>query len=383
MSLTDRAHADEAAAIAASDALHARARAMIDAFERGVPMPETFDRLALDLARFQVSNVAGYARLCAARGVDVAALLDPSRAPAVPADAFKAGRVFAFDVEAFDVERTAVCFRTSGTTVGARGAHFMRHSMTYDAAAVAFGRRTLFGGLPARVPVFLLGPSEADAPDSSLARMCGVFARTFGRPGDDAGLVTSAGIAVGEVRARAAALDPAVPAVVLATSFALVHLLDALAGDCIPLPKGSRVMQTGGTKGRSREVSPVELRRAVAVAFAIDERAVVGEYGMTELSSQFWEPTATDPAARLGVYVEPPWARVVPVDGDTLEPVEGSAIGIARIEDLANVDSAWAVLTQDRVRRVPDGGFELIGRAPGAPPRGCSIALDEMLSPER
>jgi hypothetical protein len=138
-------------------------------------------------------------------------------------------------------------------------------------------------------------------------------------------------------------------------------------------------MQTGGFKGRSREVAPDELRRAVARAFAIDERAVVGEYGMTELSSQFWEGTWVDPAARRDVYVEPPWARVVPVDGETLEPVPDGSVGIARIEDLANVDSAWAVLAQDRVRRVP-GGFELLGRSAGAPPRGCSIAIDEMLS---
>jgi hypothetical protein len=77
--------------------------------------------------------------------------------------------------------------------------------------------------------------------------------------------------------------------------------------------------------------------------------------------------------------VEPPWARVVPVHPETLAPVEEGAIGIARIEDLANVDSAFAILAQDRVRRA-SGGFELLGRAPGAPARGCSIALDEILS---
>ena len=80
------------------------------------------------------------------------------------------------------------------------------------------------------------------------------------------------------------------------------------------------------------------------------------------------------------MYREPPWARVVPVDPESLRPVGDGEAGIARIEDLANVDSAFAVLTRDRVRRVP-GGFELLGRAPGAPPRGCSIALDEMLAP--
>ena len=137
-------------------------------------------------------------------------------------------------------------------------------------------------------------------------------------------------------------------------------------------------MLTGGTKGRSREVSADALRRDVAHTFGVSERAVIGEYGMTELSSQFWEATAVRADARPGVYVEPPWARVVPVDPESLRPVAEGDVGIARIEDLANVDSAWAVQTQDCVRRA-SGGFELLGRAPGAPARGCSLSLDEML----
>jgi hypothetical protein len=100
---------------------------------------------------------------------------------------------------------------------------------------------------------------------------------------------------------------------------------------------------------------------------------------MTELSSQFWEATLVDDRARHGFFAEPPWARVVPVDPESLAPVPAGEVGIARIEDLANVDSAFALLTHDRVRRA-GAGFELLGRAPGAAPRGCSIALDEMLS---
>ena len=112
-------------------------------------------------------------------------------------------------------------------------------------------------------------------------------------------------------------------------------------------------------------------------------RDVVSEYVMTELSSQFSEPLPMrGPAV---VFVEPPWARITPVDPDTLELVKDGEVGIARITDLLNVDSAAFVLAADRVRRVaasalPNGsGFELIGRSPGAPPRGCSIAIDEIL----
>jgi len=124
-----------------------------------------------------------------------------------------------------------------------------------------------------------------------------------------------------------------------------------------------------------------ELAAATARTFAIDRRSVVGEYGMTELSSQFWEapPTSEDETRS---YFEPPWARVVAVDGRTLEPLADGEVGIARIEDLANVDSAFAVVTQDRVRR-RGAGFELLGRVPGSLPRGCSIALEEMLAAPR
>jgi hypothetical protein len=354
--------------------LHERARERVRAFERG-ERGEPFDTLAADIARFQAANVAGYGRLCAARGISPSSIARASDAPAVPAEAFKMARVFAFDDAA-----AAFTFRTSGTTVGARGAHRFRDIATYDEGALAFGRRMLVGDA-AKIVALVLGPSDAEAPDSSLSHMCALFARELDPEfeGARAFFVRGGSLDVAALRARIGALSPTAPALVLATSFALVHLLDALAGSTLPLPPGSRVMQTGGFKGRSREVAAVDLRREVARAFAIEERYVAGEYGMTELSSQFYEATIVERRARSGVYVEPPWARVVPVDGETLEPVADGEVGLARIEDLANVDSAFAVLTQDRVRRV-EGGFELLGRAPGAPPRGCSIALDEMLS---
>jgi hypothetical protein len=362
-------------ALHASERLHGRVRAMVRAFELGAAMPEPFDALAADLARFQAVHVPGYGRLCAAHGIEPGTIARAAQAPAVPTDAFRLARVFAFD------DRDSfVTFRTSGTTIGARGEHAMRDVGTYDAAALAMGRAMLAPDLAGPIPVLVVGPSDVEASDSSLAHMCALFARAWAvLDAQPVFFVRRGEIAVDLLRARVASLPEDRPAIVLATSFALVHLLDALEGDVLALPSGSRVMQTGGFKGRSREVPADELRERVARAFAVGERAVVGEYGMTELSSQFWEATLDGDRARPGVYVEPPWARVVAVDPETLAPVLDGTPGIARIEDLANVDSAFAVLAQDRVRRVA-GGFELLGRAPGAPSRGCSIALDEMLS---
>jgi hypothetical protein len=362
--------------LAQSSALHARARGFVDAFERGQPEPEPFDDLACDLARFQAASLDGYARLCRARGVDPSALRRADAIPAVPTDAFKLTRI-----ATLDEAQATVTFRTSGTTVGARGAHAMRDVATYDAAALAFGRRWLARDLDARVPVVVLGPSPEAAPDSSLVHMCDVFARELGDgAGADAVFVLQDDVldlSTFDERVSAA-IARSQKVLVLGTSFAFVHLLDALGDATFELPEGSRVMQTGGFKGKSREVPADRLRAEIARVFAVPERAVVAEYGMTELSSQFYERTLFDPDARHGVYAEPPWARVLPVDPETLAEVPYGEVGIAKIVDLMNVDSAVAVLAQDRVRRAA-GGFELLGRAPGAPPRGCSIAIDELL----
>ncbi len=340
-------------------------------------MPEAFDRLACDLARFQAARVPGYAKLCRARSVDVGALARAGDAPAVPTEAFKMTRIATFPEDA-----AHVVFRTSGTTVGARGLHALRDAGTYDAAALAFGRWALMKGWKRPVPVLVLGPSPREAPDSSLTHMNALFVNELGEPAGERETYFLQEeildvVALDERVVRAMTAGDA-PVLLLATSFALVHLLDALDGAPFRLPTGSRVMQTGGFKGRSREIDGETLRRDVATALQVETREIVGEYGMTELGSQFYEATIASDDAAPWVYVEPPWARVVPVDPVTLAPVADGKIGLARIEDLTNVDSAFAVLAADRVRRVP-GGFELLGRAPGAPPRGCSIAIDEIL----
>jgi len=128
-----------------------------------------------------------------------------------------------------------------------------------------------------------------------------------------------------------------------------------------------------------------ELREGVSLAFQLGPGRVVGEYGMTELTSQLYEGTiresalaARHPGAAPGIYFEPHWLRVTPVDPLSLLPVAEGDVGLARFIDLGNVDSAVSVVTQDLVRRA-DGGVQLLGRQAGAPPRGCSLAVEALL----
>jgi hypothetical protein len=368
-----------------SDALHARVRAFIrasDAPHRTAPEP--FDALALDIARFQAAHVPAFARLVRARGVDLLAARSAAAIPAVPADVFRLTRLAAHSPEA-DV----ALFRTSGTTQGARGEHPLRTTKTYALGALSWGARLLWPDGP-QLGAIVLTPTRAAQPDSSLGFMLDHFARTLDGPSafhvhlDATDATREAHLDLdGIAHATARARESARPAIVLATSFALVHLLEQRGARDLRLPPGSRVMQTGGFKGRSREVAPDELRGLLVDAFAVPPAHVVGEYGMTELGSQLYEGTlaaalAGRPAPPHGVYLAPPWLRVSAVDPVSLEPVAPGEVGIARFVDLANVDSVVAVQTADRIRVTPDG-VELLGRLPGAPPRGCSIAADEML----
>jgi hypothetical protein len=171
------------------------------------------------------------------------------------------------------------------------------------------------------------------------------------------------------------------PLLIVATGFALVLLLDALSGRKVEAPLHSVVMPTGGFKGRTREVGAEDLARTVASAFGLERAQVVGEYGMTELSSQLYEGTLPggELVAPPGVFLPPPWLAAVPVDPLTLAPVPDGQVGLARFVDLGNVDSAVAILTQDRILR-EGSGIRLLGRAEGAPPRGCSLALQELVA---
>lgn len=353
------------ASLAAAEALHARVRAVI------AGGGEPFDALAADLASHQALHSPGYARLCAARGVDPRR--DPPRAlPAVPTDAFRLARVATFPA---GLEQAV--FRTSGTTVGARGAHPMRVLSTYHDAAMRGAASTLFSPFGARARIVVLAPSADEAPDSSLSRMLAWF---VAERGDE----RSAFVRPDEVdRAidviERAALDG--PMLLLATAFAWVHVLDRLGGRALPLPRGSRAMQTGGFKGRSRELSAAELRASIASTFELPRAEVVGEYGMTELTSQLWATPEAGSTDDVWLYRAPPWMRVVACDPASLTPLPDGARGIARIEDLGNVESAWAVQTADEIVVHPGGAVEILGRLPGATPRGCSLAIEELVTP--
>jgi hypothetical protein len=346
------------------DALAARIRAAIEGASDA--------SLVEDVVAYQEARIPAYARLCAharARGETLPA--------AVPTDVFRVLRLTSFDASE-DVR----VFRTSGTTSDARGTHPFRDLSLYDHAARAFGKAMFFPDVT-RMRVVALVPSEREVTDSSLGYMVARFAAWFGTEvtwAMEGGAIDADAI----TRALSAAERDGEKVALLGTSFAFVHAEEALAGRRFSLPPGSRIMQTGGFKGRSRTFEPDEMRALLTARFGVPDAFVISEYGMTELSSQLWESTLRETVLGGAVgprrLIAPPWLRCVRVDPATLAETGGE--GIFRLYDPVNLDSISAIQTSDRVIAVADG-FRVLGRVEGATPRGCSLAADALLGGAR
>jgi hypothetical protein len=349
---------------------------------------ERFDRLALRVFAWQFGANSTYRRFAEARGRTPSSLTSWREVPAVPAAAFKHLPLISGAPDS--VERV---FRTSGTTAGGRrGTHHVRSLELYRASLLpTFRARILPDG--AVLPFLSLIPSPERQSDSSLSTMVGAAMDAFGAPESVWLADPERGLDLaGFSRALAASESAAQPVLVLGTAFAFVHWLDALGArggeaQSFRLPLGSRVLETGGFKGRSRAVARDELYGALAARLGVGPEWIVNEYGMTELLSQYYEadlgraPAEDGPlgealAARR--LVPPPWLRFRILDPVTLAPLAPGEPGLVAHFDLANAGSVSAVLTEDM--GIQDGGLRLLGRTPGAEPRGCSVAMDELLS---
>lgn len=359
------------------ETLRTRVLALIADLAGGARDDRRRDALLCDLLSMQRAGVEPYARLCRHRGLaQSSSHADPNAFPALPTDVFRYTRV-----ATHDRAEDKLVFHTSGTTSGARGEHALSDLRTYDAAARSFAKHALFPDQTA-MRLIILAPHASEAPDSSLSYMLTRFVEWFGT--DDSRFVFRQGNL--DLSALGAALDEACsqsqPVALLGTSFAFVHAEDELADQRWTLPPRSRLMQTGGYKGKSREVEPSQLRRALSQRYGLDDTWMTQEYGMTELCSQMYESGIVDAvngtthATRR--LIAPGWVRVTAVDPETLQPVARGSVGIARIDDVANIDSVCAIQTADRIVEVDDG-FLLLGRAPGSTPRGCSLAMEEAL----
>lgn len=357
----------------------ARIQSYVESSLAGADSVEDFDRLARVAFDFQYRRVAPFRRLCDHRGVDPSSLEGWQQIPAVPVMSFRRQSLFSAPWKEV--------FRSSGTTggPGERSVHYHPFPELYGSVVELLFPRFCLPGDALPRPVLSLVPARETVPDSSLGFMCD---RLLERFGDESSVIamTSEGLDGRRADAWCERLDDR-PGTILTTAFALAHWLEALQrnGRRFRLPAGTTLFETGGFKGKSRELSRDELLSQVEDRLGIPKGSVIREYGMTELTGHFYTDVLKggDP----DLFIVPPFMRVRMLDPETLEEMPPGEEGLVAVFDLSNIGSAIQVVSQDLgiVEAIqpengywPGVGFRLLGRADDSLLRGCSLTAEEL-----
>jgi hypothetical protein len=326
------------------------------------PLPEeifrvtddrSFERMALEIFRFQAAGCPVYGEYIDLLGVDPEKVDSIFNIPFMPVSFFRDHTVLTGEGPAARV------FLSSGTTGVRQSRHYLKDPAIYD-RSLEEGFR-LFYGDPSKYVVMGLLPSYLEREGSSLIYMVNRLMQLSGNSLGGFFLNDHAALLRSVERARGAGMK----VLLIGVTFALLDLAEEQPGDLSDLI----IMETGGMKGRRREMIREEVHEILMRAFRVS--SVHSEYGMTELLSQAWSSGG-------GLFTAPPWMKVLIRDSHdpadhTDEP--GAAGGISVI-DLANLWSCSFIATADLGRMHPGGEFEVQGRFDEADIRGCNLLVN-------
>lgn len=331
-----------------------------------------FDRLALALFAYQFEHNQPYRRFAMQRARTPRTVRNWRDIPPVPISAFKD-----LTLSCRTPDDSFRVFMTSGTTKGGlRGRSYHPTLAVYDASMTTNFRRRFMAGCE-RIRMGILFPDERAMPNSSLAHYLALALRYFGTDGSDY-LIGEHGIDFERLFAELARAErTGEPYALLGASYSFVHLMDEMRrrGRTAKLPEGSRILDTGGFKGQSREIAPDEFYDGLSSTFGVPRRRCINMYGMTELSTQFYDDgNDTCPSVKSG----PHWIRSRVINPLSGADVPRDSVGVLVHCDIAHFNVVSTILTEDAGVEV-DGGFLLLGRADGAEAKGCSMAVEEFL----
>lgn len=315
-----------------------------------------FTALALDIFHFQYQNNSVYRSFCDALGIVPSSVGNIAQIPFLPIRFFKSHDVCSTQ---FSAEKV---FESSGTTGSVNSRHLVRDLRIYEHSfQQGFN---LFYGKPEDYVIIGLLPSYLERNNSSLVYMVDGLIRSGNHEASGFYLDNFAALAT-----HLRMLEQSGQKVLLiGVTFAL---LDFAAQ--FPMPLSSTIiMETGGMKGRRRELTREEVHETLKQAFGVP--GIHSEYGMTELLSQGYSFGA-------GRFFCPPWMKIlIRKEDDPLEVVAnatpGRAVtGLINVIDLANIYSCSFIATDDIGTLHQDGSFEVLGRMDHADARGCSLML--------
>lgn len=311
--------------------------------------PQHFNETALSLFHYQYTNNPVYRQFTDALGINAGEVTSLDQIPFLPVSFFKTHAIVS---GGFDAQ---LVFESSGTTGMQTSKHHVADADMYEQSFMK--SLTLFYGDLSQYSIFALLPSYLERNNSSLVYMVEKIRMRSNRQ--------MGGFYLNELQTLHQHLAEAQQAgkkiMLFGVTFALLEMAEQF-----PMQLTDAIIfETGGMKGRRRELTRMELHEQLCKGFGVSK--IHSEYGMTELLSQAW-------SAGDGIFRCPPWMQIR--IADTNDPLsympQGRSGGINCI-DLANIHSCSFIATQDLGRLFPDGSFEVLGRFDNSDIRGCSL----------
>ncbi|MFO7668213.1 MAG: acyltransferase [Bacteroidales bacterium] len=313
---------------------------------------KAFRAAALKVFHLQAESVPLYREFLSALKLDPQLVKEVEEIPFLPVEFFKSHKIIREGM------KPEVIFESSGTTRSTPSRHHVADTALYRESFTRGFRK--FYGAPEDLCILALLPSYLERKRSSLVYMMDRLISSSQHP--------QSGFYLNNLKELSLILQKRKrdgdPTLLLGVSFALLDLAKAFP---LKLTDHIIIMETGGMKGRRKEMVRVELHQTLIGAFGV--KKIHSEYGMTELLSQAY-------SCGEGVFSCPPWMSVLVRDPDDPRTLldDGNPGGI-NVIDLANVYSCSFIATSDLGRRYPDGTFEILGRFDQSDIRGCNLLV--------
>jgi len=312
---------------------------------------QQFSETALQVFRFQAKNCAVYREFITNLKVDIDGVDCVEKIPFLPISFFKSHEVLSSS------DKVQVTFTSSGTTGMINSRHLVTDVSWYEES---FRRAfDLFYGDIRDYCVLALLPSYLEREGSSLIYMAEDLVKRSENPDSGFYLYNHDDLFAQLKRQQEAKK----PTLLIGVTFALLDFVEQYLIDFPELI----VMETGGMKGRRKEMIREELHQTLCKGFGVN--AIHSEYGMTELLSQAYSNGS-------GIFNCPPWMKIITRDtNDPMTLLDNDKTGGINVIDLANINSCSFIATQDLGRIYQDGSFEALGRFDNSDIRGCNLLI--------
>ncbi|MGB0879822.1 MAG: acyl transferase [Polaribacter sp.] len=312
---------------------------------------ENFTKIALQVFKHQFINNKVYRSFCDLLYIHPSDVKQVEEIPFLPISFFKTKKILA------SLDEVEEVFMSSGTTGSARSHHYIT-DISYYTKSYQKGFAHFYGAIEDYVVLALL-PNYLEQKNSSLVFMVNDFIQKSKH--QKSGFYLNN---IKELVKNLIALDKSgQKTLLIGVSFALLDLIETTQFNL----KNTIIMETGGMKGRRKELVRHELHEILSKGFDVD--TIHSEYGMTELLSQAYSKGS-------GIFDCPPWMQILIRDTeDALTIQQAGKTGGINVIDLANYNSCSFIATQDLGKIHTNGTFEILGRFDTSDIRGCNLMV--------